>query len=916
MAWLTMALRRLRDDRVAAAGLVVLVAVTGFVFAVAPRLFVREADRALRDEVAATPASVRNLQLIQERRIGQASGDPLRGVDQAGADLESQIPPAVRALIVDRTYTADTPRWRTTGSTTASLVTMRVQQGIDDRIVYRSGSAPTGRLDPVPLEPGTTSKNATIAYEVALSTATADAMGVKPGDFVPLVLDATDPLARGRSDRAAVKVVGIFDVQDPTAPYWSDDTSVQQPGSVELSANYVLVNAIALLSPDAYPELMSATDASALPLRYSWRYFVDPDRLASGGVDAVQVGLRRLESVFPTSAVVVGAAKGTILRNGLLRFIQGQQARWQSAEAVLTTVAIGPAIVAGAALGLIVLLGSSRRRAGLGLARSRGASPGQVIGATVLEGLTLTIPAALVAISLALLAVPGGVDPATLAIPLVVAVVASALLAAAIVPTATGAPADTGRRAGEGGRGSPRRLVFELLVIGLAIGGAVLLRDRGIRGASSATQLVGADPFIAAVPALAGLAAGLVALRLFRIPVAGLAAIAALRRDLVPVLAMRRTTRSGSAAPILLVLMATASVGAFSLATLAFFDRAGDAVGWQEVGAPFRIVEGSSQLSGDFDPSALPGVSAVARAGATTINGGPQNGVELMALDVADYRSVVQGTPGDLAIPGQMLAPADPAAPVPAIVSTTGVIDGIRPGDAFSLIVEGEPTKLVAVAVRESGPTLPIGGPFVVVDRAQLAAAQPRAAIRTSTIFLRAPDDGAAALRSALAVAEPGVTAESRAERTAAINGTPVVAAVTVGVEAAFAVAIAYAALALLAALALTGAARASESAHLRTLGLGSRQAIGLTIVEHGPTVVLAILLGIAFGLATFLALQPGLGLGAIVGSALAIPLDLSATRFGPLVVAIVAIVSLAMALGIVVRREPASIAALRRGVE
>jgi len=604
------------------------------------------------------------------------------------------------------------------------------------------------------------------------------------------------------------------------------------------------------------------------------------------------------------------------LRNGLLRFIQGQQARWQSAEAVLTTVAIGPAIVAGAALGLIVLLGSNRRRAGLGLARSRGASPGQVIGATLAEGLALTIPAALVAMALALLAVPGGVDPATVAIPLVVAAVASALLVAAIAPTAGGAPADTGRRAGERGRGSPRRLVFELLVIGLAIGGAVLLRDRGIRGASSATQLVGADPFIAAVPALAGLAAGLVALRLFRIPVAGLAAIAALRRDLVPVLAMRRTTRSGSAAPILLVLMATASVGAFSLATLAFFDRAGDAVGWQEIGAPFRIVEGSSQLSADFDPAALPGVTAAARAGTTTLNGGKQDGVELLALDAAAYRSVVQGTPGDVAIPGPMLAPPDPAAPVPAIVSTNGVVDGIRPGDAFSLILEGEPTKLVAAAVRESGPTLPIGGPFVIVDRAQLAAAQPAAAVRVSTIFLRAPGGDAAALRSALATVEPGVNVVAQAERAAAIDGMPVVTAVTIGVEAAFAIAVAYAALALLAALALTGAARASESAHLRTLGLGRRQAIGLTIVEHGPTVLVAILLGIAFGLATFLALQPGLGLGAIVGSALTIPIDLSVARFGPLIVAIVAIVSLAMAVGIVVRREPASIAALRRGVE
>lgn len=63
MAWLVAALRRLRVERVPTLGLVGLVLVTAFVAAVAPRAHDRGADEALQADVAAAPASVRNLQL-------------------------------------------------------------------------------------------------------------------------------------------------------------------------------------------------------------------------------------------------------------------------------------------------------------------------------------------------------------------------------------------------------------------------------------------------------------------------------------------------------------------------------------------------------------------------------------------------------------------------------------------------------------------------------------------------------------------------------------------------------------------------------------------------------------------------------------------------------------------------------------
>ncbi len=513
--------------------------------------------------------------------------------------------------------------------------------------------------------------------------------------------------------------------------------------------------------------------------------------------------------------------------------------------------------------------------------------------------------------ALAVAFVPVGLDPLTIAIPMVVAGLTIVLLTAAIVPTAQGgAPG----RSSLGRRGGPRRIVFELVVIGLAIGGAVLLRDRGIRGTSSATDLTAADPFIAAVPALAGLAAGLVALRLFALPVRGMAAVAALRPDLVPVLALRRTTRSGSAAPILLVLMATASVGAFSLATLGHLEAAGEAVSWQAVGAPMRIVEGLGRLPHDFEPKTLPGVEAAAGASGASLAGADAAGIEFLALDVADYRDVILDTPADRDLPASLLTATADA--VPAIVARTGVVEGIKTGDPFTLTVGGRRIPFVAAEVADSFPTVPVGEPFVVADRGVLTTLVKGASFRTTGAFLRAPDDAVAGIRAAMATEAPLTGIAVRSQQALDLGKSPIIDAVTVGVVVAFVVACAYAAVALAAALALTGAARASESAHLRTLGLGSRGAIGLTIVEHGPTIVLALVLGIAFGLATFMALRPGLGLGAVVGSALEVPLTIDPGLVGPIVGAVVAIVSLAVGLGIVVQREPAGAAAVRRGIE
>ncbi len=889
---------------------------------------VHVADEALRAEVAAAAPASRNIQLIQERRIGPSADDPLGAVDTAGADLQARVPPAVRDLFRDRVFTVDTPRWRVTSAIPVeSLATLRFQQDVEDHVRVIEGRLPTGVttrvVDP---GPGPNPTAPRIVYEGAISTDTARQTGVKVGDELSLALDATDPLARGRFDRAAVRIVGTFEANDESEPYWSGDLTLVHPTQRAVSVDNVFVNAAILLSPEAYPALFSITDEKTLPLRYSWRYYVDPDRLARGRLADILVDLRRLETAFPASAV--GGAQATTLRSGLLGFMVSQQARWASAQAVLAVVAVGPAIVATAALALLAVLASKRRRETLDLSRNRGASPLQAVGSVVAEGLLLTIPVAILAGLLAVVLVAGGPDPAAFAIPLLVAGVATILLLAVVAPTALGPPGPAGRSAARGRRSSPRRLVAEAFVILVAVLGAWLLRERGVTGAGAASP-IGVDPFIAAVPALVGVAVGLITLRLLPIPLGALSRLATTRRDLVPVLAMRRATRGASTAPVLLVLLATATVGAFSLATLVHLDRAGEAVAWQKVGASFRLSQATNPLPRDAQPGDWPGVETAVPAFQTTVDGGNSRRMELLALDLAAYGDVVAGTPAATSVPDPAILAVAPASDgsgtagsgasegIPAIVSATPLgTDPLRVGDAFDLTVDGRPTTFRVAAVQASFPTLEVGSPFLVVDRAALQASRVDEPLRTTSWLIRAPDEGADGFAAEAERAAPGATFESRAAVTTAIREAPVIGAVSTGVAAAGLVAAIYAALALAAALALSGAARANEDAHLRTLGMGTREGIALVVIEHGPTILIAFGVGVVLGLGLFLALRPGLGLAAVVGSALEVPLSVAAGQLVLLLGAVLAVAAVGMAIGVVLERGTVAAGAIRRGIE
>ena len=90
------------------------------------------------------------------------------------------------------------------------------------------------------------------------------------------------------------------------------------------------------------------------------------------------------------------------------------------------------------------------------------------------------------------------------------------------------------------------------------------------------------------MPALVGIAAGIVAVRLYPLVMRGVSGLARRRRGLVAMLAARRASEGGGSA-VLLVLLATATVGAFGVVALDSLDRGADLAAWDSVGASHRV---------------------------------------------------------------------------------------------------------------------------------------------------------------------------------------------------------------------------------------------------------------------------------------------------------------------------------------
>ena len=946
MSSVLIALRRLRDDRAVALGVALVVLVTATTFAVAPRLLDRIGDAALRDTVSGAASFDRTLAVVEEEPIPPGdAGDPLGEVAAEGDSLGRRFPTSIRRIVGDRTTVIDSMRFALKAKTPdPTFVRFRIQPGAESRIHWVAGRPPspttgTTELPPAPPRAGEAPQTSAVVVEVGIAADAVRPIGHGLGETIILQPDERDVLVGpgGGDGFVAMKIVGLFTVDDPADPFWAADHGLEHVTYRSLGGDSLFVDVTALVPPEVYPAYGGLLPNHFIGLRTTWRWFVDPATLHVADLDGVVRDLRRLDTTFPKTGPATQPLADPALQSGLLPLLDGHRAKWASALAILLVLAIGPATIAVATLLLVASIAARRRRTAIVLVRGRGGTLGQLTRALLLEAAILVIPVTAIAIVVAAVLVPvdaaGGESGATTVAGLVGPgtairpVIAGAAIVAAIMGfllALTGlagagrvGPGARGADEAAGARPSARRTVLDALVIVLAGLGAYLLRERGVRGASSTTALATADPLIAAVPALAGLAVALAAVRLVPLPIRLLGRVLAAGRGLVGMLALRRASGGGTMGPLLIVLLVVASIGTFASTTLVHLQRAADASSWQSTGAAFRVLSIAGDLPRALDPAKLPGVqSAAGDFQALVAFGASRIRVQINAVDAPVYAAQLAGTPADPVLPPEMLGPAPDALPV--IVSSNLLTrpDGVKLGDRFEIAVSGIDVPVQIVGARDAMPGIPPTSLFAVVSRTQVREREPGLTLAPSILFLDAPAAAGPAISTAVTQVTPAVRIDDRAALERTFSASPVTAAISAGVVAALAVAAAYAAVAVTAALAIAGASRAGETAKLRTLGLSRRQAWLLTIVEHGPTVLLAFVVGVALGIGLFALLEPGLGLDALVGAKVAVPLTADPRQIGLILAVVVAIASVGIGLAAWAQRRGSAVVALRRGFD
>lgn len=928
-----MLLRRLRAERGIILLIVVLVAATSFVFAAGPRLFNRTADAGLQQALAIAPPAQRNVTMRLDTRLESAGSDiavPL----EYGAELGEQIPASVSALITERLLVVTTVRLLIPDPPDYEThLSLRYQEGLENATRLVDGRWPVDLgmpLLPLGLDgdggqgaPGQPAPPAEPAvFEIAFSASQATELGIELGDEYDVVLDQSDPLIRGRAFRvnpAQVVVVGLFEPLDPDGAYWSGDASLlmaDQRGDEDEPLAY----ATAAVAREAYSSLWT----SELPFHYEWRFQVDAARLDADQVTTLQSDLPRLDRIGGAGAV---AAPGQIgVRTGLGAILEQFMAQRSLAASVLSIAAIGPFALATGAMAMVAILLARRRAATLSLVRGRGASGALLLGTQLWEALILTGAAALVGLGLAVLAIPARMSPLSAPLAIAVAVTATGLLVGASWTAARRGPGQPERDdASAVRRVSPRRLVIEGTIVAVAIAATLLLRQRGLVIDGEGSE--GADPLLASVPVLAGLAAGIVALRLYPVPIRAFSWLAARRRDLVPVLGLRTIgRRSGAANLPLLALMLTAAFGTFTSIVASSLDRGQLTSTYQQVGADYRLEPIGSNEFTFVDAAAVPGVEAAAPAfvdlsAPFAASSRQRATIFLDALDAPGYAAVTAGTAADPKLPLSFFGePATeglgtPENPIPAILSTNlpSGTNNLVAGDPFQITIAGEALTFRLLERRDRFAGLS-SSDFAVVPLAWVKAALDDEVLLPTRIWVRAGPDAAPAIAAAMGEAAGTARIVSRHAAYAALRDISMGQAVIAGYTLALIVAAVYMALTIIGALILSAARRTRDTAYLRTLGVSASQSLALTVMEHGPPVLLALIPGIALGTGVAMLTLPSLGLGTFAATVGPLPPFVDVAALAVLAVGLVALVAVAVAAGTWLSRRARLVNALRMG--
>ena len=438
------------------------------------------------------------------------------------------------------------------GDGPVELAQFRHMEGVEDQATLVAGTWPA--------DTGT---------ESAISEVTAGLIDAEVGDHL-VMEDSQDP-----NRRIETEVVGIFTF-DTSDPLWVEDTlaleGVVETGGFRTYGPF-------LISVDA---LLGTTSRATA----SWRAVPDYTTLSAAMAPAVRDQVAGLQAELDEALAAIDEDtrrfSAFTVTTGVDRLLVGAGRSLTVTRSSVLALLIQLAILAGYALALSAGLLVETRRSETFLIHTRGASPRQLVTMSALEAVLLTVPAALVAPTLAawsleVLASVGPLEPIGLAVtPLVTGesqlLVSIAALAAIV---ALGWPVWRGARSLGGGgrngrqrtRSATQRTGVDIALLALAVLAFWQLQSLGPGISSTIQGRFGVDPILIAAPTLGLLAGSVLALRIVPLLARLGEGVASGGRGAVPALASwqmaRRPTRYARSA--LLLIMAIA-IGFFSAA--------------------------------------------------------------------------------------------------------------------------------------------------------------------------------------------------------------------------------------------------------------------------------------------------------------------------------------------------------------
>ncbi|HEY1702954.1 MAG TPA: hypothetical protein VGG75_24880 [Trebonia sp.] len=721
-------------------------------------------------------------------------------------------------------------------------------------MAYRTGLPRYSRLVAGQFPAGGPSAGAsqTGTVQAVVTTATAARFGLRAG-------------SRLTAGPVAIVITGIIQPAPPGSAFWSAVPAAATPALTPANS----------AGPAYWTGVLFVSSGSLLPIESSlnpvvsatWWYPAGLGTLTAGQAGGLETGLATLVSSGTTVTAPgldnsVPATAESRIPAILSPFVTEEKAVVPVLELLYVSLAVLGTVV--------VLLGArlvaQRRAAEFTLMRARGAALYQLAWLVLRPGVVIAAVAGAAATALAVGLTPGDGEPLSWWLAgITIGMSLAGPLVISVVPQRVAAPAAgrTIRRAGgrAGGRQrATRRIVIEVLLVALSIGGLAVLRNQGLTSSSSSV-------FPSAAPVLLAIPVAVVVPRCYPPLVRELARLASRSRGVVAFVGLARATRTpaGTVLPSFALVLVLAMVAFPDMIATSVTDSQ-VAASWQQAGADAIIAAPSGQA---ITPtlrsqiSSVPGVTSTAAA--VEQDGTTAAGVALTVVfvDPVQYAAVTRHDPG-------------PRFPVSALSG------GTHPGTGTpAAVVPAAATSAAAQAVGTASASLSVGSGTITVRLAGRIDEVPGVP-GTSTVVLPMEAAGTSSSPGLLLVAGsgldtarlsavvrdglPGASVTFRATALAALTTAPVPRAAHTLIIQAMAAAAGFGVLILLLSLLLTARTREMTLARMATMGLRRWQAQLLVTAETLPPILAAAIGGAACAWLLAPLVGPSLNLAGVSG--------------------------------------------------